>query len=110
MKEPNPETEKQIQEMQFLEQNLQNILMQKQAFQIEMTETQSALKEIDTAKDDVYKIVGSLMLKTEKAKLKDELTNKEKLLDLRLKTLEKQEGNFTQKLEELREKIMKSLK
>jgi len=110
MKEPNPETEKQIQEMQFLEQNLQNLLMQKQAFQIEMTETQSALNEINTAKDDVYKIIGSLMLKTEKAKLKDELTNKEKLLDLRLKTLEKQERNFTQKLEELREKIMNSLK
>ena len=105
MKEPNPETE-----MQFLEQNLQNLLMQKQAFQIEMTETQSALNEINTAKDDVYKIIGSLMLKTEKAKLKDELTNKEKLLDLRLKTLEKQERNFTPKLEELREKIMDSLK
>ena len=36
-----------IQEMQMLEQTLQNLLMQKQAFQMEFTETESALKEVE---------------------------------------------------------------
>ena len=38
-----------IQEMQFLEQNLQNIILQKQALQMELSETNSALKEIENA-------------------------------------------------------------
>jgi len=99
-----------IQELQILEQNLQNILMQKQAFQIELSETQSALKEINKSGDEVFKIIGQLMLKTEKKKIKDELENKKKILDLRTKTLEKQEKNFTEKLEKLREEVMKSMK
>ena len=68
MPNTNPKTEKQIQEMQILEQNLQNILMQKQAFQMEITETQSALEEIENSGDEVYKIIGSLMIKSEKIK------------------------------------------
>jgi prefoldin beta subunit len=103
MSNTNPKTEKQIQEMQILEQNLQNILMQKQAFQMELTETKSASEEIENSQDDVYKIIGSLMIKTEKAKIKEELTNKEKLLSIRLGSLEKQEENFSEKLEELRQ-------
>ena len=47
MKEQN----KKIQEMQILEQNLQNFLLQKQAFQMELSETQSALKEIENSGD-----------------------------------------------------------
>jgi len=78
-----------IQELQLLEQSLQNTLMQKQAFQMELSETQSALKEIEKSKDDVFKIVGQLMIKTEKAKVTEDLSNKEKILDLRVKTLEK---------------------
>ena len=52
-----------IQQMQFMEQNLQSILMQKQAFQMEISETTSALNEVEKSKDDVYKIVGQLMIK-----------------------------------------------
>mgnify|MGYP001573733989 CR=1 FL=1 len=38
--------ENKMQEVQMLEQNLQNILLQKQAFQIELRETKAALKEL----------------------------------------------------------------
>lgn len=95
-----------IQELQLLEQSLQNTLMQKQAFQMELSETQSALKEIEKSKDDVFKIVGQLMIKAEKAKVTEELSNKEKILGLRIKTLEKQEKSLTKKFEELRKEIL----
>ncbi len=65
--------EKKIQEMQMLEQNLQNLFMQKQAFQMELSETEAALKEIEGAKDEVFKVIGQLMIKTEKAKMSEEL-------------------------------------
>lgn len=100
------EKENQFQEMQILEQNLQNILLQKQAFQIELIETQSALKEIANSDGEVFKIVGQLMIKTEKNKMKDDLENKNKILELRTKNLEKQESFLTEKLEKIREEMM----
>ncbi len=97
-----------IQEMQFLEQNLQNILLQKQAFQMELSETSSALEEVSKSSEDVYKVIGQLMIKTEKAKITAELENKKKILDTRLKALEKQELSISEKLEEIREELMKA--
>ena len=99
-----------IQEMQILEQNIQNLLMQKQAFQMELSETKSALKEIENAKDDIFKIIGQLMIKADKNKVKEELSNKEKILGLRLSTIEKQEISLTEKLTSLREEVLKDVK
>ncbi len=91
-----------IQEMQILEQNLQNLLMQKQAFQMELSETDSALDAIEKSGDEVFKIIGQLMVKAEKPKIKDELENKKKMLELRTKTLENQESNMAERVEKLR--------
>lgn len=104
------DTDNKIQEMQILEQSLQNLLMQKQAFQLELNETQAALKEIKNSGDDVFKIIGQLMIRSDKKKMQDELSNKEKLLGIRLKSLEKQETSLTEKLEQLREDVMKGMK
>ncbi len=100
--------EKKIQEMQMLEQNLQNLFMQKQAFQMELSETDAALKEIEKAGDEVFKVIGQLMIKTEKAKMNEELSNKKKLLEVRMNAFEKQEKALTEKIEEIREEFMKS--
>ena len=97
--------EKKLQEMQILEQKLQNSFMQKQAFQMELAETNSALEELEKSGDDVFKIIGQLMIKSEKSKIKDELSNKEKLLELRVKSIEKQEMVFAEKIESLRKEV-----
>ncbi|PIN91004.1 prefoldin subunit beta [Candidatus Pacearchaeota archaeon CG10_big_fil_rev_8_21_14_0_10_32_14] len=97
---------KDFEELQIIQQNLQNILMQKQAFQYELTETESALNEIKNSKDDVYKIVGQLMLRSPKDSIVEELSNREKLLKIRLESLQKQEDKLSNKLQELQEKLM----
>lgn len=97
-----------IQEMQFIEQGLNTILLQKQAFQLELSETQTAIKEIHESGDDVFKIVGNLMIKSNKEKIKVELGSKEKFLDVRIKTLEKQEISLTEKLQKLRDDLLTS--
>ena len=99
-----------IQEMQLIEQSLQNLLMQKQAFQMELSETRSALKEINDSTEEVFKIVGQLMIKTEKSKIQKDLTDKEKFLDLRLKSLEKQEKSLSEQLEKIRDEFIKQSK
>ncbi len=98
---------KKIQEMQILEQNLQNLLMQKQAFQMEASETSAALKELEKSGDDVFKIIGQLMIKTEKSEIKKELESKQKILELRNKTISKQEEALTSQLERIREELTK---
>jgi len=99
-----------IQEIQFLEQNLQNLLMQKQAFQMELSETQAALKELENSGEEVFKIVGQLMIKSDKGKMQEELAEKEKIINLRTTTIEKQENLLAEKLTSLRDEIMKSMK
>lgn len=101
---------KKIQELQMIEQNLQGILFQKQAFQLEASETNSALKELGKAGEDVFKIIGQLMIRTDKSKTKQELENKQKILELRLKSLDKQENSLSEQLETIRNELLDSQK
>lgn len=99
--------EKNFEEMQILEQNLQNLMLQRQAFQMELSETELALNELNKSKeDDSYKIVGQLMIKFPKSKIIEELTNKKKILDLRLNAIEKQEESLSKNIEKIREKLL----
>ena len=97
-----------IQEMQFLEQNLQNIILQKQAFQMQLSETDSALNAMANSGEEVFKIIGQLMIKTEKQKIQEELESKKKILELRTKSLEKQESSLSEQLGKLRDEFMNS--
>jgi prefoldin beta subunit len=101
------ENSKKIQEIQTIEQNIQNLLLQKQAFQMELAETQSALKEIENSGEEVFKIIGQLMVKTDKSNIKKELENKNKILELRINTIEKQESTLSKKIEDLRKDLIK---
>jgi prefoldin beta subunit len=103
-------TEKKIQEIQIIEQNLHNLLLQKQNFQIELSENQNALEEMKSSGEEVYKIIGQIMLKTDKKKLDEELINQQKILELRIKTLEKQEQELNNKIDSLRKGIFQDTK
>jgi prefoldin beta subunit len=105
-KENNKPEESKMQELQLLEQGLQNTLMQKQAFQMELSETHAALKELEKSGDEVFKIIGQLMIKSEKSKITSDLENKDKILKLRIEALEKQETSLAEKFEGLRKEII----
>lgn len=107
--EVNKETEKQIQELQILEQNLQNLMMQKQAFQMEVSETESALVELEKNKDEVYKIVGNIMIKSSKEEIIKDLKQKKDLISLRLKAIESQERSLLENSEKLRKKVLSKI-
>ncbi len=94
----------------MLEQNIQNILLQKQAFQFEVNETENALNEVKKTKEDVFKIFGQIMLKVSKEEVEKELSQKKDILSLRLKSIEKQESQIKEGTEKLREEVMKQLK
>lgn len=73
---------------------------------MEADETSSALKEISGSKDDVYKLVGQLMIKVKKEKIKEELESKEKILNASLSRLQKEEDRLSSELKDLREEII----
>ena len=98
--------EDKIYELQVLEQNLQNLILQKQAFQMELSETESALEEINKSGEEVFKIIGQLMIKKNKEEIKKDLEEKQKILNMRLKPFEKQESTILGKIEEIRQEIL----
>ncbi|MBS3137733.1 prefoldin subunit beta [Candidatus Woesearchaeota archaeon] len=103
------EAEQKLQQMQMIEQNLQQTIMQKQQLQAQMIELESALTELQKTKKS-YKIVGNIMIAAEKEELTKDLTSKKEIVDIRVKSIEKQEQRLKEKAETLRKEIMKELK
>lgn len=101
---------KNIQEIQILEQTLHNISFQKQAFQLELSEVTESLINLESSRDEVFKIVGQLMIKTDKKKSQEEINDKKKMLELRLKSIEKEENIIAKKIDALREDLLEQKK
>ncbi len=79
-----------FQHLQLLEQSLHSVMVQKQQFQSQLIEVESALAELQKT-DTAYKIIGNIMVSAKKADLKKDLEEKKELFSTRMKTLEKQE-------------------
>lgn len=109
-KKVNKDIANKIQELQMLEQSLQNIILQKQNSQFELSEVSEALEELNSAKGDVYKIVGQIMIKSKKEDLKKDLDEKKEVSDLKIKNLDRQEKMLKEKLMKLRDEVMNELK
>ena len=103
--------ESNIAQLQLSEQALQNLLLQKQVFQFEFIETNNALEELKkTKQDEVFKIVGSLMIKSNKVELEKELERKRDIVNLRLKAIEKQEQELKERLLKHRDALLRQMK
>ena len=107
--EVSKETEQKIGQLQMFEQSLQNFLAQKQQFQVQFVEVESALGELDGT-DKAYKIVGNIMVESDKNELKADLQSKKEMLELRIKTMEKQETQIREKASKLQSEILKKIK
>lgn len=103
------DTQQKIGQLQLMEQNLQQFLLQKQQFQTQLIELNSALGELDKT-EEAYKIVGNIMVLTKKDELKKDLESKKEVLDLRIKSIEKQEKVIKEKTQKMQAEVMESLK
>ena len=101
------ETQMQIQELQILEQNLQGFLVQKQTIQMELNESDNALGELKNSGEEVYRVLGQIMVKSDKEKVSKEIEEKKKLLEAKIGSIEKQEKLLGDKAVEMREVIEK---
>lgn len=104
----NEGVQEKINNLSMLEQNTQQLSAQRQSFQSQLLEIDSALDELQNSKD-AYRIIGSIMVRTDAAKLRDELDSKKKVLELRILSIEKQEQAARDKSKKLQEEIMAEL-
>ena len=100
-----------LQSAAILQQQLQNIMAQKEAMGVQVLEIKRALDELEKSKEkEVYKIAGPILIKSGKADVLKDLKERDEAFDLRLKQFEKEEKRIKLKIEELREKLVKSSK
>ena len=97
-----------IQQLSSIEQNLNTVISQKQQFNKQLLEIESALSELG-AVDQAYHIVGSVMIKKKSGDLKKDLDEKKELIKVRLQSLEAQEKTFRDQAQKLQEKVLKDL-
>lgn len=102
------ETEEKINQLQNIEQNINTLIAQKQQFQSQNLEIENALSQIEKT-DRVFRIIGNIMVESTKEEAKKDLDEKKEVLQLRLKTIEKQEEKLRQKATELQQEVLKEM-
>ena len=107
-----PWLQEQLTKLQQSQQNLQSIMTQKQHLEIEKTETEKALEELKkiTENDAVFKHAGTVLIKSTKQELIDELEEKQEMAKTRATVLEKQEVRVKETLKEQETKITEMMK
>jgi len=106
-----PQVQERLLRLQQLQQTLQSVLAQKQQVEIELTEIEQALSELQKVTDDavIYKAIGSLLVKAEKAKITADLNERKELLNTRATVLGKQEQRLRPQIKDLQTKLQQDL-
>ncbi len=106
-----PNVQERLLRLQQLQQTLQSILAQKQQVDMEKTEVEQTMAELQKTADDavIYKAIGTLLVKAEKTKVNDELTERKELLDTRTTVLARQEERIRSQVKEAQTKLQEDL-
>jgi prefoldin beta subunit len=106
-----PNVQERLLRLQQLQQTLQSILAQKQQVDMEKTEVDQTIAELQKTANDavIYKAVGSLLVKAEKPKVNEELVERKELLDTRSTVLARQEERIRSQIKDSQTKLQEDL-
>lgn len=94
------------QEYLILQQQLRNVLIQKEAIKLQISEIDTALSELEKTKEEkVYKVVGNVMIKKSKEEVEKELKESKEDLEIRVESLGKIEKDLIEKIKNIEEKL-----
>ncbi len=101
----------QLAQFQQAQQQAQAISVQKQSVDLQLKETEKALEELKKADDnaDVYKTAGTLLIRVKKEEMTKELEDKLETLQLREKTVKRQEERIMNRLKEMQASIQEAM-
>ena len=108
----SPQVQERLLRLQQLQQNLQSLLSQKQQLELELTETDQALEELQKLTEDavIYKSIGTLLVKSDKTKVTTDLNERKELLNTRINVLGKHEERLRGQLKDLQDKLQQDLR
>ncbi len=112
MNEMSPKVQNQIAQFQQLQQQLQAVLNQKFQMENRLREMENTIEELEkTPKENaVYKNAGSLLIEVkDRDSVVVELEEEKETLDVRLKSLSRQEKHMREKYEGLQEQLSQAL-
>ena len=106
-----PNVQERLLRLQQLQQTLQSILGQKQQVDMEKSEVEQTIAELQKTADDtvIYKAIGSLLVKAEKPKVNEDLVERKELLDTRSTVLTRQEERMRSQIKEAQTKLQEDL-
>lgn len=106
-----PNVQERLLRLQQLQQTLQSILAQKQQVDMEKTEVDQTIAELEKTAEDavIYKAIGSILVKADKTKTKEELVERKELLDTRTTVLAKQEERIRSQVKDAQTKLQQDL-
>ena len=101
-----------VRQFQIQQQQMQNLMIQKESLNMQKMEVEKALEELGKTgeEEEVFKTVGPILVKKTKADLLEDLTEKKETINMRLKSFETQEKMLGDKLLETQNKLSKFLK
>ena len=104
----NAEMQNKLMQFQQIQQQVQVIGQQKYQVDIQVTEIEKTIEELDKLKKgaEIYKSVGTILVRSDdKDALKAELEDKKETLGIRIKTLTKQEKTLREMHQNLQEEL-----
>ncbi len=106
-----PNVQERLLRLQQLQQTLQSIMAQKQQVDMEKAEVDQTLAELVKTADGevIYRAVGSLLVKAEKAKVTEDLNERKSLLDTRSTVIARQEERIKAQVKEAQTKLQEDL-
>ena len=107
-----PQIQQRLLRLQQLQQTLQGVMAQKQQLSLQLNEAENASSELEKLTETavIYKSIGALLVKAEKAKVTAELTERKELLKMRVDVLAKQEERLRTQVKDLQDKLQQDLR
>ena len=107
-----PQVQERLLRLQQLQQTLQTVLAQKQQVDMEKTEVEQTVAELQKTANDavIYKAAGSLLIKAEKVKVTEDLNERKETLETRATVLARQEERLRSQVKEAQAKLQEDLK
>ena len=107
-----PQIQQRLLRLQQLQQTLQGVMAQKQQLEMQLSEVEQAVSELEKLNETavIYKSIGALLVKSEKDKVTTELTERKELLKMRVDVLAKQETRLRTQAKDLQEKLQQDLR
>jgi prefoldin beta subunit len=106
-----PAAQQLLLQLQTFQQQYQNVSIQRETLAIQKMEVDKALEELEKVadKDEIFKAVGPLLIKSTKADLVREMGEKDESIDVRLKSADAQEKKLREKMDEIQHRLQSML-